>query len=195
MFTGLITAIGKIIALKTVGEGRRMHIQTPPHWLSNGAVGDSIAIDGACLTVTEIVEDIFEVAVSPETIARCAPWRKESSVNLEHALKVGDKLGGHFVSGHVDGIAHVQAMEATTDGGCRMQLSAPPPFLRLIARKGSVAVAGVSLTVNRVDEAGFEAHIIPHTLSATTLGQSVSGTAVNLETDLIARHIARLIGH
>lgn len=193
MFTGLITAVGRVAESMSTGVGARIRIQTPAGWLQQTAVGDSIAVDGACLTAVEVRDDSFSAEVSPETLACCAPWRLQAAVNLEHALAVGDKLGGHFVTGHVEDVAGISQTEAGTDGGRRLLLCPPPALMPRLINKGSVAVAGVSLTVNRVCAAEFSVRIVPHTRAMTTLGGLPAGAAVNIETDILARHIEKLL--
>ena len=193
MFTGLITAVGRVADIVTAGGGVRMQIQTPAGWLRGAAVGDSIAVDGACLTAVEVRQDVFAVDVSPETLACCVPWRLQCAVNLEHSLAFGDKLGGHFVTGHVEGVAGVVRTE-DDGGGSRQLVLRPPPALMLrIIDKGSVTVAGVSLTANRVRAAEFSAQIVPHTQAMTTLGGLVAEAKVNIETDIFARHAEKFL--
>ena len=196
MFTGLITARGivKKITAAEAEAGAKIVIGAPGEWLRDAKPGDSIAADGACLTAETIAADCFFATLSSETIACCAPWRQNAAVNLEYPLAVGDKLGGHFVSGHIDGIAQVKSAEKTADGGRRMVFTPPPPLMRFIVRKGSIALSGVSLTVNDTDARDFSVQIVPHTLSQTTLGNLAPGDKVNMETDLLARHLHKLAG-
>ena len=188
VFTGLITAQGVVAEVAAAGDGARLRVNAPAEWLAGARTGDSIAADGACLTAEEVAADFFVAALSPETLARCAAWHKNAAVNLEHSLAVGDKLGGHFVSGHVEGVARIAAIEETGDGGRRMVFAPPPELMKFIIGKGSVALDGVSLTVNAADDSQFSAQIVPHTLAATTLGRRRAGDEVNIETDLLARY-------
>lgn len=169
-----------------------MQIRTPAGWLKNAKIGASIAVDGACLTAAEIAGDSFFADVSAETLKCCAPWREGAEVNLEHPVAADGAFGGHFVSGHVAGTAKLARIKKTQDGGCKATFAPPPELLKYIVRKGSVAVAGVSLTAAEVSDAEFSAHIVPHTLAATTLGRLAEGAAVNLETDILAAHLEKL---
>ncbi|MDM5147232.1 riboflavin synthase [Candidatus Persebacteraceae bacterium Df01] len=193
MFTGIITAIGRIDAFIPAGSGARLRVCTPTDWLQSSVVGDSIAVNGTCLTAIEINNDCFTVDLSAETLGRCTPWQNGTAVNLEQALAVGDKLGGHFVTGHVEGIAHIDVVEEDGAGGQRWRVVPPPALLPLLAEKGAVALAGVSLTVCDVNKNCFFVNLVPHTLSATTLGQLTANEALNIETDMLARHVARLL--
>jgi riboflavin synthase len=198
MFTGIVTDIGEIAAIELWAEGlRRMTISC--HYDPAGIVlGASICCSGVCMTVVEIGKDpagrTFSVDAAAETLAvtTVGRWRIGTRVNLERALRVGDELGGHLVSGHVDGIAAVLSREDLTDMA-RLAFAAPPGLARFIAQKGSVALDGVSLTVNAVDAENFSVLIIPHTLSVTTFDALRTGDAVNLEVDTLARYAARLI--
>ncbi len=197
MFTGIVTDIGRVVAVDVGRAARRFTIESG-YDAAAIAPGASIAHAGCCLTVVERQERLFGgcrhvVEVSEETLARTTlgAWEEGSRVNLERSLKVGDELGGHFVTGHVDGVATLSAREEVA-GSARLRLVAPEPLARFIAEKGSVALDGVSLTVNAVDGARFDVNIIPHTLEATTLGALGVGDLVNLEADLLARYLARL---
>jgi riboflavin synthase len=205
MFTGIITAIGRIAdatALGSVGDathGKRLSIQTPPGYLDDVLAGDSIALNGACMTVTTFDSAVqrFEVDISAESLARTAGLDLAGNVNLEKALRANDRLGGHLVSGHVDGVGSV--LQCIQAGESReLRLAVPAELARFVATKGSLTVNGVSLTVNRVsDTAGLcevSINVIPHTLQHTTLGSLQPGDAVNLEIDLIARYIERMLG-
>lgn len=194
MFTGLIAARGVVAEIAAGADGGRIRIRVSAGFLDGARIGDSIAADGACLTATEVSADSFAAALSPETVSRCAEWRKNAAVNLEHPLAVGDRLGGHFVSGHIEGIARVVRAENTADGGRKMIFAPPPQLLKFIIAKGSVALAGVSLTVNEINQKEFAVQIVPHTLAKTTLGGLALGDAANLETDLLARHLHKLAG-
>jgi riboflavin synthase len=194
MFTGIIAAIGTITALQPRGGDIRLRITTGKLDLSDVQLGDSIAVSGVCLTAIELPDDGFWADASRETLERtilsaAAPGMK---VNLEKALTPTTRLGGHLVSGHVDGVGNVT--EWRPDGrSWRLRIQAPDALARYIAEKGSICVDGVSLTVNRVDGAAFELNIVPHTLAETTLADFKIGRRVNLEVDLIARYLERLL--
>jgi riboflavin synthase len=191
MFTGIITDIGTIAELKQEGD-LRARITTG--YDTNGIdMGASIASDGVCLTVVDLGPDWYEVQVSRETVdmTNLGDWRLGRRVNLERALKVGDELGGHIVSGHVDGVAEVVALREEGDS-TRVTLRAPRSLARFIAPKGSVALNGTSLTVNEVNDCDFGINFIPHTKVATTWGDVGVGDRVNLEIDTLARYVARL---
>lgn len=191
MFTGLITATGTLARVPH-GQDGGLRVDVP-HFPA--PLGASIAVNGICLTVTASDADGFAVQLSPETLARttASRWQVGERVNLESALKLGDALDGHLVSGHVDGVAHVLSV-VPEDGSRRMVLEAPDGLARYIARKGSVTLDGVSLTVNTVEGAQFGVTIIPHTAAVTGIGQWREGTRVNIEIDLLARYVERLIG-
>ncbi|MEX1235092.1 MAG: riboflavin synthase [Roseovarius sp.] len=191
MFTGIITDQGTIRTLHQQGD-LRARIGCG-YDMGTVALGASIACDGVCLTVIETGSDWFDVQISAETVSRTnLPDRAEGrTVNLERALKVGDELGGHIVSGHVDGIARITAMQDEGDS-TRVTLTAPDDLARFIAPKGSVALNGTSLTVNEVDGCTFGINFIPHTKDVTTWGRAAVGDAVNLEIDTMARYVARL---
>ncbi|HEY6511426.1 MAG TPA: riboflavin synthase [Burkholderiaceae bacterium] len=200
MFTGIVTAIGVIVEVRPLGAGTRfgsrLTLETPPGYLEGTALGDSIALNGACMTATglDARRNRFEVDVSAESLARTAGLNRLGRVNLELALRVGDRLGGHLVSGHVDGIGSVVAVEAVGES-TELQVRCPGELAPLIAVKGSLVVNGVSLTVNSVadvpDGCVASINLIPHTMSHTTLGDLQAGSPVNLEADLVARYIAR----
>jgi riboflavin synthase len=193
MFTGIISDIGSLIDR----DGGRFRIASryQPAGIAHGA---SIACDGCCLTVVEVAPhtsgSCFAVDVSNETLSRTilGDWRPGRRVNLERALKAGDELGGHIVSGHVDGVGRVAALRADGDSR-RFTIEAPAEIARYIASKGSIALDGISLTVNEVEANTFGINIIPHTLTHTTLGDRKPGDRVNLEVDLFARYVARLM--
>ena len=196
MFTGIITDLGRVRALKERGD-TRVSFETA---YDTGAIGQgaSIACSGVCLTVVERGPGWFAANASAETLActTMGDWRPGTPVNLERALKLGEELGGHLVSGHVDGVAEAVA-RAEEGGSLRLAFTAPDGLMSLIAPKGSVALDGVSLTVNAVtdsppDEGRFEVNVIPHTVGATTLGACKPGARVNLEIDLLARYVQRL---
>ena len=191
MFTGIITDVGRVRAVEDRGGGRRLVISTA-YDLSTVDLGASICCSGACLSVVEKGEDTFAVDVSRETLTKTTlgVWIPGRLVNLERSLKLGDELGGHLVSGHVDGVAEV--VRALSDGdSLRVQLRAPAPLHRFIAQKGSVTIDGVSLTVNEVEGEVFGVNLIPITRTATTLGGMRGGDRVNLEVDQLARYVAR----
>jgi riboflavin synthase len=191
MFTGIITDIGTISALTQEGDLRARI--TTGYDTQRIDMGASIASDGVCLTVVDLGLDWYEVQVSRETVdmTNLGDWRTGRRVNLERALKVGDELGGHIVSGHVDGVAEVTAMRDEGDS-TRVTLRAPLALARFIAPKGSVSLNGTSLTVNEVDGCDFGINFIPHTKLATTWGDVAVGDRVNLEIDTLARYVARL---
>jgi riboflavin synthase len=191
MFTGIITDVGSIRSLKQLGD-LRIEIATA-YDLCSVAIGASIACNGVCLTVVEKTTDSFVVNVSAESVAlaNIGDWHLDAPINLERALKVGDELGGHIVSGHVDGMAKIVAMQDEGDS-TRVTLRAPDALAKFIAPKGSVALNGTSLTINEVNGADFGINFIPHTKAVTTWGESKLGDRVNLEIDTLARYVARL---
>lgn len=194
MFTGIIQATGTIRRMETRQGDMRLSIATGKLDLGDVATGDSIAVNGVCLTAVELPGDGFSADVSNETLAltTLGNLKVGSRVNLEKALTLSARLGGHLVSGHVDGIGTV--IERTADARSeRFLIEAPNVLARYIAHKGSICVDGTSLTVNRVDGASFELNIVPHTLQETIMGDYVQGTRVNLEVDLIARYLERLV--
>ncbi len=194
MFTGIIQAVGRIAAIQPKGADMRLYVQTGKLDLSDVALGDSIAVSGICLTVIELPGDGFWADVSNETLLRTALGDvvSGSQVNLEKALTPVSRLGGHLVSGHVDGVGAVR--ERRDDGrSVRFRLQAPDELARYIAEKGSICIDGVSLTVNAVQGAQFEINIVPHTLQETTLEAYRVTQRVNLEVDLIARYLERLL--
>lgn len=197
MFTGIITDIGRVRRVEHAGDAdkdRRFEIQTAFD-TSTIDIGASIACSGVCLTVIELGEDWFAVQASGETLGctSLGEWNTDTAINLERALKVGDELGGHIVSGHVDGVGSVEAITPEAESH-RFRLRAPDHLARMIAPKGSITIEGVSLTVNEVDGNVFGVNIIPHTMSATTLGTLTAESPVNLEVDMLARYVARLLG-
>lgn len=193
MFTGIITDVGRVRAVERQGD-TRFTVETV-FAMETVPIGASIANNGVCLTVVEKGPGWFAVQASAETLSKTTlgGWAEGTRVNLERALKVGDELGGHIVSGHVDGVASV--VEVRADGESkRFTFEAPATLAKYIAPKGSVALDGVSLTVNEVDGARFGVNIIPHTQDATTFGALKAGDRVNLEIDMLARYVARLAG-
>jgi riboflavin synthase len=198
MFTGIVTDIGDVVAVRARGEGLHRLKIACAYPRASIVEGASIACSGVCLTVVAIGEEDgrtwFSVDAAAETLrlTTVGAWRHGTRINLERALKVGDELGGHVVAGHVDGLATLVQREDLTEMA-RLTLRAPTPLARFIAAKGSVALDGVSLTVNEVDGDTFTVLIIPHTLKVTTLGAWAAGTAINLEVDPMARYAARLM--
>ncbi|TMG76838.1 MAG: riboflavin synthase [Betaproteobacteria bacterium] len=192
MFTGIIAAVGKISRIEPAKGGLHLAIDAGALGLSDVKVGDSVAVNGACLTVVKRGKKSFDVDVSRETLRCTAGLDKPGEVNLERALRLSGRLDGHLVSGHVDGAGKVTRFDAA--GGSRLlRVRAPAGLARYIARKGSIAVHGVSLTVNAVRGAEFEVNLIPHTLAATTLRHLRVGDRVNLEVDPLARYAERLL--
>jgi riboflavin synthase len=191
MFTGIVTDVGRVRAVRDTNRDRRFEIETS-YDLADVDMGASIAHAGCCLTVVEKGEGWFAVEVSTESLeaSTLGAWREGHAVNLERPTKVGDELGGHIVSGHVDGIGEVLSV-APEIGSHRVTIRAPAPLHRYIARKGSIAVDGVSLTVNEIEGEVFGVNIIPHTWDVTTLGRLAPGAKVNLEIDMLARYLAR----
>ena len=191
MFTGIVTDVGRVQALEKRGD-LRARIATA-YDMSGVDIGASIACDGVCLTVVDKGKDWFDVDISAETVSKTnlKAWTEKRRVNLERALKVGDELGGHIVSGHVDGLAEVVAVKDEGDS-TRVTLRAPEDLAKFIAPKGSVALNGTSLTVNEVEGRDFGINFIPHTKEVTTWGDVAEGDHVNLEIDTLARYVARL---
>lgn len=194
MFTGIIQSVGKVAAIEPRGVDARVRIQSGTLSLADVAPGDSIAVNGVCLTAVELPGDGFWADVSGETLSRTtfAEIKNGSRVNLEKALTPTTHLGGHLVSGHVDGIGEV--VERSDAGrSVKFRIKAPDELARYIATKGSICVDGISLTVNAVDGALFDLNIVPHTLTQTTMGDFQAGQRVNLEVDVIARYLERLL--
>jgi riboflavin synthase len=197
VFTGIVQAIGRVSSSTPQGDGVRIGVHAGDLDLRATRVGDSVAVNGCCLTVVAKAPDALEFDASAETLRCTTGFAVAARVNLELALRVGDALGGHLMSGHVDGVGTVAAfapVAGDTGGSWRLEVDAPAPVAPLIAAKGSIAVAGVSLTVNDVKDRRFAVNLIPHTLSATTLRDLVVGAQVNLEADQLARYVARLLG-
>jgi riboflavin synthase len=192
MFTGIVTDIGTVTELSGDAE-RRLALRTAYN-TDSVAIGASICCSGCCLTAVEKGPGWFAAIASAETLARTTlgAWRVGTRVNLERALRVGDELGGHIVSGHVDGIAHLVSRRSENDS-LRLEFEAPDALARFVASKGSVALDGVSLTVNEVSGARFGVNIVPHTTEHTTLGALRPGDPVNMEIDMLARYVARLL--
>ncbi len=194
MFTGIVQAVGMVRGVSPKGGDAELMLDAGTLGLDGVSVGDSISVNGCCLTATSIQGARFSADVSRETltVTTLGELREGARVNLEKALCAGQPLGGHYVTGHVDGIAVVAAMQ--DDGRShRVSFEVPPELARYIARKGSVAIDGVSLTVNEVDGVRFGVNLIPHTLTATTFGALRLGTRVNVEVDIIARYLERLL--
>jgi riboflavin synthase len=194
MFTGIIQAVGTVRTMEPRGDGMRLGIDTGRLELADVGIGDSIAVSGVCLTVVQLDPRGFAADVSHETLRRTAFAAMEEGyrVNLEKALTLATPLGGHLVSGHVDGTGTVLA-RTLLGNSVRLQIEAPQTLARYIAEKGSICVDGVSLTVNAIDGSRFDLAIIPHTLSHTTLGDFAPGRRINLEVDIIARYLERLL--
>ena len=195
MFTGIVEAVGRVASRARGRDGVRIAVDAGALDLREVVVGDSIAVAGCCLTAVQIAPPLLHFDVSDETLARTTGFQLNAAVNLERALRFSDRLGGHLMSGHVDGIGSVTAFE-TADAGAsghrRLDVDVPAALARYIAVKGSVAVDGVSLTTNGVAGTRFTVNLIPHTLAVTTLGTLGPGDAVNIEVDLIARYVERL---
>jgi riboflavin synthase len=192
MFTGIVAAVGRIAAVTAAAGGASVRVDTADLALEDVAIGDSIAVNGVCLTVVTLLLGAFTVDVSHETLSCTVGFEPGAPVNLEKALRVSDRLGGHLVSGHVDGIGTVSRADAL--GGNRLlAIDTPPALAKYVARKGSIAVNGVSLTVNEVSGTRFSVNLIPHTLQATNLNALQTGSRVNLEVDMLARYLERLI--
>ena len=194
MFTGIVQDVGSVAALEPQGEDRRIVIAVARLDLGRVAVGDSISVQGCCVTAVAVEGQRFSADLSRETLAvtTLGQLQPGARVNLEPALRAGDALGGHLVSGHVDGVARVLA-RASDARSLRLTIEAPAELARYLARKGSVAIDGVSLTVNEIEGARFGVNLIPHTQAATTLGALAAGATVNLEVDPIARYLERLL--
>jgi riboflavin synthase len=192
MFTGIVAATGRITHLQTLEKGLRLTVEAPDLDLSDVAIGDSIAHGGVCLTVIEKAGNAYKVDVSRETLNCTVGLDAPGEVNLEKAMRLVDRLGGHLVSGHVDGVGEIVSFDKIGESH-ELVIRAPKPLARYIARKGSITVNGVSLTTNRVEGAEFSINLIPHTVEATTLKDCRSGGRVNLEVDLIARYVERML--
>ncbi len=193
MFTGIISAVGKITQLEDRQGDMRLNIDTGNLGLDDIRLGDSIACNGVCLTAVEITDKGFIADVSTETLSltTIGNWQVGSPINLEKAMQASDRFGGHIVSGHVDGIGEVISLHEDARSW-RFRMRAPAELARYIAHKGSITVDGISLTVNHVDGAEFELNIVPHTMINTIMDNYKQGTKVNLEVDLIARYLERL---
>jgi riboflavin synthase len=194
VFTGIVLDVGHVLTREIRGGDLRLVIETARLDLAGARVGDSICVQGCCLTATQVQGRTFAADVSRETLAltTLGGLAAGDPVNLEPALRAGDALGGHLVSGHVDGVAQVSAVSDDARSR-RVSIGVPPALARYLAPKGSVAVDGVSLTINTVESASFGVNIIPHTQEVTTLGRLIVGARVNLEVDQLARYLARLL--
>lgn len=193
MFTGLVQSLGRIAGLECDDDGVVVEIET--ELASELSEGDSVAVDGVCLTATAVTSSSFQAQAMNETLQRSALGDLDagSTVNLELPLRAGDRLGGHFVQGHVDAVGTIDRV--TQDGfSRRVRVSADPELLRYVVAKGSITVNGVSLTVAELDEASFTVALIPETLERTTLGGAAPGSRVNLEVDVLAKYVERLVG-
>ena len=202
MFTGIITGVGRIVAVHDLGRslqhGKRLTIEAPAGYLDDVALGDSIALNGACMTVTSLAlaQQQFTIDISAESLARTCGLDGEGEINLEKALRAHDRLGGHIVSGHVDGIGRVSRFEQVGESW-ELCVMAPPELAKYLAYKGSITINGVSLTVNRVTDSAQGAEVsinlIPHTVENTALGHLRAGHPVNLEIDTVARYVERML--
>lgn len=192
MFTGIVEAQGAVSKCTSTGKDVRVSISTGTLDLSDVRVGDSIAVSGCCLTVVSLGPESFDVDVSQETLSCTAGFAAGDAVNLEKSLRLSDRLGGHLVSGHVDGVGEVVQMVRLGESWL-LEVRMPPPLAKYLARKGAITVNGVSLTVNRVEDDRFAVNLIPHTVAVTNLQSLVSGSRVNLEVDLLARYVERLL--
>lgn len=195
MFTGIVTDLGTVRSIEPAGEGRDLRIVIATAWDTAGIeLGASVACNGCCLTVVEKGEGTLAFNASAETLSKTTigRWRPGTAVNLERSLRLGDELGGHMVQGHIDGVGSIAAV-VPEGGSLRVRIRPPPHLMPFLAPKGSVAVDGVSLTVNDVDADAFGVNIIPHTAQVTTFGRVKPGDPVNIEVDLVARYLARLL--
>jgi len=200
MFTGIITAIGQIKSAQAKGDGLHLLVEVPDGYLDDVAMGDSIAISGACMTATQFEGNTFALDISRESLSKTVGLDKVGPVNLEKAMRLNDRLGGHLVSGHVDGVGkvvHFSQVANDAGGSWLLRIEAPKELATFLAYKGSIVVNGVSLTVNKTEDSPkaciVDINIIPHTLQNTTLGNLQQGDSVNLEIDLIARYVARML--
>ena len=200
MFTGIITAIGQITSAQAKGDGLQLVVEVPVGYLDDVTLGDSIAIQGACMTATQFKDNTFALDISRESLNKTVGLDKVGPVNLEKAMRLNDRLGGHLVSGHVDGVGkvvHFSQVANDAYGSWLLRIEAPKELAPFLAYKGSIVVNGVSLTVNKTEDnqntSIVDINLIPHTLQSTTLGNLQQGDAVNLEIDLIARYVARML--
>ena len=200
MFTGIITAVGQIKSTQEKGDGLHLVVEVPAGYLDDVVLGDSIAIQGACMTATQFEGNTFTLDISRESLSKTVGLDQTGPVNLEKALRLNDRLGGHLVSGHVDGVgkvSHFSQVASDAYGSWFLRIEAPKALAPYLAYKGSIVVNGVSLTVNKTEDTStaciVDINIIPHTLENTTLGKLQQGDLVNLEIDLIARYVARML--
>ena len=200
MFTGIITAVGQITSAQAKGDGMKLVVEVPAGYLDDVTLGDSIAIQGACMTATQFKDNTFTLDISRESLNKTIGLDKVGPVNLEKAMRLNDRLGGHLVSGHVDGVgkvAHFSQVANDAYGSWLLRIEAPKELAPFLAYKGSIVVNGVSLTVNKTEDSPHacivDINLISHTLQSTTLGKLQQGNAVNLEIDLIARYVARML--
>lgn len=195
MFTGIIEGVGRLVSAQPIGGDVRLRIATGSLDFSEPRLGESIAVNGVCLTAIAFGADWYDADASTETLAltTLGALQPGAKVNLERAMRPSDRLGGHLVSGHVDGVGAVESVREDARAQ-RWRFRAPAPLLRYIAKKGSICVDGVSLTVNEVDGEGFEVALIPHTVANTAFADTAVGAPVNLEIDLVARYVERLLG-
>jgi riboflavin synthase len=204
MFTGIITGVGRIVAIHDLGSsldhGKRLTIEAPPGYLDDVGLGDSIALNGACMTVTTFTpaERQFTIDISAESLDKTAALAQPGPINLEKALRAGDRLGGHIVSGHVDGVGHVSLFTQVGESW-ELRILAPKALAKYLAYKGSITINGVSLTVNRVTDltegCEISINLIPHTVQNTALGELKTQSPVNLEIDTVARYVERMLSH
>jgi riboflavin synthase len=202
MFTGIITGVGRIVATHSLGSsldhGKRLTISSPAGYLQDVGLGDSIALNGACMTVTtlDLAAQQFTIDISQESLSKTAGWDGRGAINLEKALRANDRLGGHIVSGHVDGVGTVSFFQQIGESW-ELRVTAPANLAKYLAYKGSITVNGVSLTVNSVkdilDGCEISINLIPHTVENTALGSLQKGSAVNLEIDTVARYVERML--
>jgi riboflavin synthase len=203
MFTGIITGVGRITASESLGSslsyGKRLTIAAPAGYLDDVGLGDSIALNGACMTVTsfDVAKGVFTIDISAESLSKTAGLAGDNTaVNLEKALRAHDRLGGHIVSGHVDGVGSVSHF-AQVGESWELRVIAPPELAKYLAYKGSITINGVSLTVNKVSDTGagceVSINLIPHTVDNTSLGQLRAGSQVNIEIDTVARYVERML--
>jgi len=200
MFTGIITAVGQITSAQAKGDGLHLQVEVPQGYLDDVVLGDSIAMQGACMTATHIVGNTFNLDISRESLNKTVGLDTVGPVNLEKALRLNDRLGGHLVSGHVDGVGkvmHFSEISKDAYGSWLLRIEAPKELAPFLAYKGSIVINGVSLTVNKTEDTPnacmVDINLIPHTLQNTTLGNLKVGDSVNLEIDLIARYVARML--
>ena len=194
MFAGIVTHVGRVESAESVGDGKRLRVAVKDFDLHEVRIGDSIAIQGVCHTVVAKDAQAFEVDTSRATLDVTAGLEGGREVNLEKSLRLADRIDGHLVYGHVDGVGRVLAFD-DLGGSARLRIEAPAAICRYIAKKGSIAVDGVSLTVNAVEGSSFEVNIIPHTKAVTTLRNLAPGARVNLEVDMLARYVERMLGN